>query len=163
MRALKYAAGAAFTAAMAMTPKILSDVEGTVYTPYMDIAGIPTVCEGITGPDVIPGKTYTRAECDSLLYKHIDVARRAVDDAVKVDIPDSMRASFYSFTYNIGASGFRSSTVLRLTNQGNLRQACDAMFMWEKVRNPKTGKLEWSKGLHNRRLTEHSYCVKELK
>lgn len=157
----RYTVGGAFAAALSLTPALLHEVEGTRYDVYQDIAGVPTVCEGITGSDVIPGKTYTRAECDKLLYKHIDVAKRAVDGAVKVKIPDTMRASLYSFTFNIGAHGFKNSTVLRRINAGDLRGGCDAMFMWEKVTIK--GKKQWSKGLHNRRLKEHSWCVKDLK
>ena len=60
-----------FAAAVAIAVAFLPEVEDTKYNVYMDIAGVPTVCEGITGPDVIKGKTYTRSECDALLTKHI--------------------------------------------------------------------------------------------
>lgn len=159
----RYTTGTLFAAALALTPKLLGDVEGTVYTPYIDIAGIPTVCEGITGSDVVLGKKYTRQECDALLYNHIAVAKSAVDGAVKVKIPDTMRASLYSFTYNVGGGAFRSSTMLKLINQGKLKQACDQLFVWEKFTDPKTKKKVHSKGLHNRRLVEYGYCTKDLK
>jgi lysozyme len=159
----RYTAGTAFAAALALTPKLLGDVEGTSYSPYIDIAGVPTVCEGITGPDVVMGKKYSRQECDNLLYKHIAVAKKAVDDSVKVKIPDTMRASLYSFTYNVGGGAFRSSTMLKLINKGQLLKACDQLFVWEKFTDPKTKKKVHSKGLHNRRLVEFSYCVKDLK
>ncbi|AKJ74054.1 putative lysozyme [Salmonella phage 36] len=35
------------------------------------------------------------------------VAADAVDKAVKVDIPISMRAALYSFTFNAGTGAFR--------------------------------------------------------
>ena len=101
-------AAAAFGVAVALTSPLLEEIEGVRYKPYKDIAGVWTVCAGITGPDVILGKTYTKKECDALLAKHIQVAKKEVDKQVKVDIPDSMRAAMYSFTYNAGVGAFRN-------------------------------------------------------
>lgn len=163
MSAPRYIAGIAFAAATALTPKLLSDVEGTMYTPYLDVAGVLTVCEGVTGPSVVAGKTYSRAECDKLVVEHIQIAKRAVDAGVKVQIPDTMRASLYSFTYNVGNTAFLRSTMLKLINKGQLHQACNELFKWEVYTDPKTRKKVKSKGLHNRRVIEYGYCTKDLK
>lgn len=152
----------AVSAALAITSPLLEEIEGIRFKPYKDIAGIWTVCAGITGPDVVLGKTYTQKECDLLLQKHIKHAATAVDKAVKVEIPASMRAAMYSFTFNAGVGAFQKSTMLKLINQGKLYEACDELWKWTYYRNPKTGKREKSKGLHNRRAVEFKYCVKEL-
>ncbi|WP_236502013.1 lysozyme, partial [Escherichia coli] len=102
----------------------------TKYKVHTDIAGVSTVCEGITGPDVIKGKTYTRSECDALLAKHIQVAKRVVDSKIKVAVPDTFRASMYSFTFNVGGGAYSGSTMLKLTNQGRLREACEQLYRW---------------------------------
>lgn len=150
-------------AAMMLTIPLVEKIEGVEYKVYYDIAGIPTVCAGITGSDVVIGKTYTKRECDALLVKHIDFARAEVDKRVKVQIPDTMRAAMYSFTFNAGVGAFRNSTMLKLINRGELRAACDQLFKWTYFTNPKTGKKEKSKGLQNRRAFEFEYCIKELK
>lgn len=155
-------AAGAISAALALTPSLLEEIEGIRYTVYYDIAGIPTVCAGITGSDVIPGKRYTKRECDALLFKHIAIAQRTVDKAVKVEIPASMRAALYSFTFNAGGGAFRSSTMLKDINSGRLVKACSRLWDWTYFRNPKTGKMEKSKGLKNRRAVEYNYCMKEL-
>lgn len=152
----------AVSAALAITSPLLEEIEGIRFKPYKDIAGIWTVCAGITGPDVVLGKTYTQKECDLLLQKHIKHASTAVDKAVKVEIPATMRAAMYSFTFNAGVGAFQKSTMLKLINQGKLYEACDELWKWTYYRNPKTGKREKSKGLHNRRAVEFKYCVKEL-
>lgn len=156
-------AAAAFGVAVALTSPLLEEIEGVRYKPYKDIAGVWTVCAGITGPDVILGKTYTKKECDALLAKHIQVAKKEVDKQVKVEIPDSMRAAMYSFTYNAGVGAFRNSTMLKLINQGKLSEACDQLYRWTYYHNPKTGKREKSKGLLNRRKVEYKYCTMDLK
>lgn len=153
----------AFGVALALTSPLLEEIEGIRYKPYKDIAGIWTVCAGITGKDVVLGKTYTQRECDALLANHIKIAKDEVDKRVKVDIPDTMRAALYSFTYNAGIGAFRKSTMLKLINQGRLYEACDQLWSWTYYTNPRTGKKEKSKGLHNRRAVEFKYCVKDLK
>lgn len=154
---------ATFGAALALTSPLLEEVEGIRYKPYRDIAGIWTVCHGITGKDVIIGKTYTRRECDALLAKHIDIAKREVDKQVKTEIPDTMRAALYSFTFNAGTGAFRKSTLLKKVNRGELWGACDELWNWTYFYNPKTGRKEKSRGLKNRRAVEYKYCTKELK
>lgn len=151
-----------FGVALALTPPLVEEIEGVEYEPYKDIAGVWTVCAGITGKDVILGKTYTQKECDLLLQKHISVAANAVDKAVKVEIPDTMRAAMYSFTYNAGVGAFRNSTMLKLINKGKYQEACDQLWRWTYYRDPKTGKKKLSKGLKNRRAVEFKYCTKEL-
>lgn len=150
-------------AALTLTVPLIERIEGVEYRPYIDIAGIPTVCAGITGKDVVWGKVYTKRECDALLMKHIAVATKTVDGAVKVEIPSTMRAAMYSFTFNAGSGAFRQSTMLKLINRGELKAACNQLWSWTYFTNPKTGKKEKSKGLKNRRAFEYEYCVKDLK
>lgn len=139
--AIKKAVAASFTgAALMICSPMLEEVEGVEYKPYKDIAGIWTVCSGITGSDVVLGKTYTRKECDALLAKHMMVAAKAVDSSVKVDIPVTMRAAMYSFTFNSGASAFKNSTMLKMINKGELRSACDQLYKWVYAYSPKKGK-----------------------
>lgn len=162
MSARKSIVSVAIGAALALTSPLLEEIEGIRYTPYKDIAGVWTVCAGITGKDVIIGKTYTKRECDALLAKHIKVAKDEVDKRVKVEIPATMRAAMYSFTFNAGVGAFRNSTMLKLINQGRLPEACQQLWRWTKYRSQKTGKLEESRGLKNRRAIEYKYCIKDL-
>ncbi|THJ30930.1 lysozyme, partial [Lampropedia aestuarii] len=49
-------------------------------TPYVDTLGKGrpwTVCNGVTGPDVIAGKTYTREECKALELKILQRSEKA--------------------------------------------------------------------------------------
>lgn len=140
---------------------ILPKVEGTKYTVYKDSAGIPTVCTGITGPDVIPGKTYTQEECDALLLKHTKVASDYVHKVVTRPIPSSMEAALISFTYNVGTGAFGRSSVLREINAGNYEKGCKHLYDWVYITvNGEKVKL---KGLQNRRDIEYSYCIKDIK
>ena len=130
-------------------------LEGVSYIPYKDIVGVWTVCYGHTGKDIIPGKTYTEAECKALLNKDLATVARQINPYIKVDIPETTRGALYSFVYNVGAGNFRTSTLLRKINQGDIKGACDQLRRWTYA-----GGNQW-KGLMTRREIEREVCLWE--
>ncbi|QAU04387.1 lysozyme [Escherichia phage vB_EcoS_IME542] len=153
----KLAISAATAAAIYIAAPIIELVEGVEYKPYMDIAGIPTVCAGITGPDVVWGKRYSNRECRNLLEKHIQIHGKYVQDAVTYPISPETRAALISFSYNVGGSAMRKSTAVRFINQGKIEEGCKALGMWNKI--TKNGKKVVVKGLVNRRNEEIKLCL----
>ncbi|ENF9605300.1 lysozyme [Salmonella enterica] len=132
-------------------------LEGRRYIPYRDVAGVLTVCDGHTGKDIIPGKRYTDAECDALLDKDLKRVKAQVDPLIKVSIPESERAAFYSFAYNVGTGAFARSTLLKKLNAGDHAGACNELKRWTYA-----GGRQW-KGLVTRREIEREVCTWGLK
>ncbi|MGD9423989.1 lysozyme [Pantoea sp. NSTU24] len=128
-------------------------VEGRVYEPYKDVAGVWTVCDGITGAGVVQGKHYTDRECDSLLWQRVRQVKAQVDPLVKVPLGEYQRAALYSFTYNVGIGSFSKSTLLKKLNAGDQEGACNELRRWVYA-----GGVKW-KGLLNRREMEQSLCL----
>jgi len=128
-------------------------VEGRVYEPYKDVAGVWTVCDGHTGTDIIKGKKYTNRECDRLLWNDLQPVKKSVDGLVKVPLGEYQRAALYSFTYNVGSSAFSKSTLLKRLNSGDVDGACEELRRWVYA-----GGMKW-KGLQNRRDMERSLCL----
>lgn len=128
-------------------------LEGRRYIPYRDVAGVLTVCDGHTGKDIIPGKRYTDAECDALLDKDLKRVKAQVDPLIKVSIPESERAAFYSFAYNVGTGAFARSTLLKKLNAGDHTGACNELKRWTYA-----GGKQW-KGLMTRREIEREVCL----
>ena len=151
---------AATAAAIYIAAPLIELVEGVENKPYMDIAGIPTVCSGITGPDVVWGKTYSNRECRNLLEKHIQIHAKHVQDAVTYPISQQTRAALISFSYNVGGSAMRKSTAVRLINQGKVEQGCKALGLWNKA--TVNGKRVVVRGLVNRRNEEIKLCLSGL-
>lgn len=152
--------GGAIASAIAVTVPFLNKHEGVEYRPYRDVAGVWTVCTGITGTDVIKGKTYTQKECDALLAKHLAIHQRAVDKALNVNVPVNTRAALYSFSFNVGTTAMRNSTAIRKINQGDIYGGCNALKMFNKI--TVNGKKVVSKGLVNRRNSEVELCLSHL-
>lgn len=105
--------------------------------PYVDKLGKGqplTVCNGITGKDVIAGKWYSPTDCYKLergryLQSEIEAAYLMKHwhsyDAFA-------QGSFLDFIHNKGAPAFSKSTMLRKANAGDLIGACMENPRWNK-------------------------------
>ena len=156
----KLVISAATAAAIYIAAPLIELVEGVENKPYMDIAGVKTVCSGITGNDVVWGKTYSNRECWNLLEKHIQIHAKHVQDAVTYPIAPQTRAALISFSYNVGGSAMRKSTAVKLINHGKIEQGCKALGLWNKA--TVNGKKVVVKGLVNRRNEEIKLCLSGL-
>jgi len=149
--------GASLVLAGASLIALIAGHEGIRYKPYRDIAGVLTVCEGITGAGVIAGKTYTRAECDALIQERVLIAGRGVLSCVKVPLNQSQYNAFTSLAYNIGIGAFCRSSALKAVNLKNYTDACNRILLWNQV----NGKVV--QGLVNRREAEKKMCLRPIK
>lgn len=127
--------------------------EGTRYKTYLDISGVPTVCEGITGAGVVIGKTYTRAECDALLGSRLEIAGKGVLSCVKVPLNQNQYNAFTDIAYNIGTGAFCRSSAVKAVNLGKYTEGCNRILLWNQV----NGKVV--QGLVNRRVQEQRLCL----
>jgi len=130
--------------------------EGTEYVPYRDVVGVLTVCNGYTGPDIIPGRTYGKVECDMLLKKELTEHGMGVLKCTKVPLNQNQYDAFASFTYNVGVGAYCKSTLLRKLNAGDYTGACRELLRWDKA----GGKVY--RGLTKRRQAEMALCLKPM-
>ncbi len=130
-----------------MTRETLVHLEGVVYDPYYDVAGVLTVCVGHTGPD-IQLRRYTHAECVTLLDEDLKPVYAAIDRLVKVPLTEYQRTALATFIFNVGTSAFSKSTLLKRLNAGDFAGAREQMARWVFA-----GGHKW-RGLMNRRDVE---------
>jgi len=168
-------------ASYAAVPDIKKD-EGRSLTPYYDIAGILTDCDGNT-VDVKPGRVRTHGECDEITKEAALENGQKIAEKLDVVIPQETFISHIRFRYNIGGGSYNASTTLRLTNAGDIAGGCEAMMKFvcykpskkeiargaKIVTTPgercysKTLDRAVSKGLTARREREKNQCLKGLK
>jgi GH24 family phage-related lysozyme (muramidase) len=127
-------------------------------TTYLCPAGVPTIGFGCT-EGVKMGMVWTRAEAEAGLIREIAKFEAAVDRLVTIEVNQNQFDAMVSLAYNIGLGskkvpGFSTSTVLRKTNAGDFKGAASGFKLWNKARNPKTGKLVVLNGLVDRRARE---------
>lgn len=141
--------------------KALKEEEGVRYEAYLDQAGVWTNGVGHTRK-VYPGQKATEAQVDAWLQEDLTWVEQAIAAYVHVPLNQNMYDALASLIFNIGAEQFRTSTLLRLLNQGLYKDAADQFSVWNKVRDPKTKKLEDNKGLTGRRAREKKMFLKPV-
>lgn len=75
----------------------------------------------------------TRAEAEELLKHDIREHTRELGTLVKVSVTDNQYAAMASLAFNIGVGNFKKSSVLRLLNQGNVKEAANRFLLWNKA------------------------------
>lgn len=141
----------------------VSGWEGTELKPYKDIAGVLTVCNGYTGPDIVKDKVYGKQECDALLKQSLTSHGKAVLACVKVPLNQNQYNAFTSLTYNVGAGNFcrsglpKNKYLIDVLNEGRYTDACDRILAYNKARI--NGKLVPVFGLTKRRQAERAMCL----
>lgn len=139
--------------------KLIQEFESFEAKPYLDSAKVWTIGYGstyypngkpVTGRDKPITKEYAET-----IQRHVIATdfEPVINELLKREIASgfitqNMYDAIISLTYNIGASGFKRSSVLRLLKQGDKVNAGNAFLLWNKA----GGKV--LKGLVNRREKE---------
>lgn len=145
--------------ATAMATALAIPAEGLRQIAYYDPPGILTVCRGHTGPDVVPGKKYSLAECDAFMTEDMKKAVAQVDACVP-DAPVPVLAAFADAAFNLGpkiACDTASSTAARKLKAKDWSGACDQLPRWDKSRV--AGIMITLPGLTTRRFEERELCL----
>jgi len=99
---------------------IIKKYEGLKLEAYICPAGVPTIGFGSTfypdGRRVKLGDKVTIQEAENILLHDIKRFEKEVRNGVKIEITDNQLSALISFTYNVGASAFRKSTLLKKVN-----------------------------------------------
>jgi len=132
--------------------------EGNVLTAYTDSVGVLTIGVGHTSvagpPKVTRGLKITAAQSDQILARDLASVEKSVSSAVKVPLNQNEFDALVSLVFNIGAGGFKGSSVLKNLNAGNRAAAADSMLAWNK--GTVGGKKVVLKGLATRRTDERA-------
>ncbi len=108
---------------------LIKSFEGLRLNSYQDSAGVWTIGYGHTA-GVGPGQTITREQAESLLRQDVQWAQDAVRDNVDVPITQNQFDALVSFTFNVGAGAFGSSTLLSKLNGGDYAGAQQEFGRW---------------------------------
>lgn len=130
--------------------------------PYIDKLGKGqplTVCNGITGKDVIAGKWYSPADCYELEKGRYLQAERVAKRlfAYWASYDAITQATFLDFIHNKGSGALATSTMLRKANAGDVQGACRENPKWTK--GTVNGALTVLPGLQDRAITNTGFCL----
>ena len=118
---------------------LIQSFEELRLTPYQDQRGIWTCGWGHTGPDVVPGVTYTLDQCNAWFRADTQAACNAITRYVDVALTQNQFDALVSLAFNIGVGAFAYSTLVKKLNQGDTAGAADQFLVWDHtngVQNP---------------------------
>ena len=128
--------------------------EGFKNKVYSDPVGLPTVCVGHMDKNLKRGQSFSDEDCLNLFAKDWVKHQKQLDSLVKVDYSSEwQRAALTDFTFNVGIGNVKSSTLIRLLNQGRHEEACIQLLRWNKA----GGRV--LRGLVVRRENTIPYCL----
>ena len=125
---------------------LFRDWEGLELHAYPDSGGAPTIgighlltrSERLSGKIILKGEVLryrnglTLQQCLDLLDQDLGPAEQAVNAGVRVALNQNQFDALVSFTFNVGDSAFRNSTLLRQLNAGHHDQVPVQLRRWVK-------------------------------
>ena len=137
--------------------ELLKQFEGCRLTAYQDSVGVWTIGFGTT-TGVKEGQTISQVKAEEYLRFDLAIFEKAVTESLKVPVNQNQFDALVSFTYNVGVSAFRSSTLLNLINEKTDKKVVAAEFSkWVKAGN------QTLPGLVSRRKAESELFLKGAK
>lgn len=91
-----------------------------------------TVGWGSTGSDIGPGTVLTKEKADQRFASDLSKFEQAVSLLVKVPLTQYQFDALVSFTYNLGIGSLKSSTLLKMLNEGYYSNAGLQLLRWTK-------------------------------
>lgn len=82
---------------------------------------------------VSKGQKITKQLAEALLDADLQIAAETIHKYVKVPLNDYQFSALLSFVFNLGESNFRSSTLLKLLNQGYFNLVAEQFLLWNKI------------------------------
>ena len=110
--------------------ELIKRFEGCRLETYICPAGVFTIGYGHTGADVIGGLKITQEEAERLLKEDLKVFEIGIKRIIKVTLNQNQFDSLVSFTFNIGLDSFRKSTLAKLINKGQFKEAANQFNRW---------------------------------
>lgn len=140
---------------------LIKRFEGFSPYPYKDSAGFDTIGFGHL---IKPGETFDGPllgkAADDLLRKDVGFAESAVNRYTSTHLRPYQFDALTSFTFNLGAGAYQSSTLRKRVNADKHDQVPDEFMRWVYVTH--NGQKKKIRGLERRRSAEASYYVDDL-
>ena len=154
----KKAIAAGVSVASVALMAFVSGWEGDEKVAYADklAYGVPTVCNGHTGPEVRVGDVWSKERCDASLVKNLETHGAGLLNCVTVPLNQNQFDALSSWTFNVGVGAACGSTLVKLLNQGQYANACNQLPRWNRAGGKEV------RGLTNRRMAERDLCLKPM-
>ena len=114
------------------TLDLIKSHEGLRLRAYQDSIGVWTIGYGHTR-NVHPNDVIDEHTAEAYLLMDLEVAVDGVSSLVKVGVSDNSFGALVSFAFNLGLGNLSKSTLLKLVNQGKIKEAAEEFVKWNKA------------------------------
>ncbi len=136
--------------------ELIKRFESCKLEAYVCPSGLTTIGWGHTGPDVKLGMTIDQETADRLLENDVERFAQEVRSSVKTPLSQGQFDALVSFAFN--CKGWKTSTLVKLINQGKVEEASREFPKWVYGRDGKGRPIALG-GLVSRRVAEKSLFV----
>ena len=126
---------------------LIKKFEGCELESYICPAGVWTIGYGTT-KNVIEGMKITGNQAEELLKKDLETFEEEIERLVEVPLSQCQFDSLVAWTYNLGATNLKKSTLLKVLNRAEHDEVPIQIKRWNKANG------EVLKGLVRRREAE---------
>ena len=113
---------------------LIKKFEGFSSRAYLCPAGVLTIGYGHTGKGIKRTDIITEEDAQDLLRGDLSWVEEVINEKAKTALTQNQFDALCSLAYNIGASAFSNSALLRLINAGNLAAVPAQFLRWDKAR-----------------------------
>lgn len=111
---------------------LIKRFEGCELQAYKCSAGVPTIGFGSTR-GVKMGMEITQERAEALLLEDVADFEEEVNKCVEVPLSQNQFDALVAWTFNLGGSNLRSSTMLKVLNAGEYDKVPSEMRRWNKA------------------------------
>lgn len=139
----------------------ITNISGKQYLKvYLDMIGVATACDGLTGEGIKVGKEFTEEQCASMLIARLTADATRVmgcTPGLALSIPrrDNVRYAALSLAHHVGWPTYCRSTMRRQINAGQIGAACTSLTLFNRA----GGRVV--PGIVARRKREQAICLKD--
>jgi lysozyme len=132
---------------------LIREAEGLKLKAYLCPANKWTIGYGHT-KGVRPGMVITRKQAEDYLLEDAAEALACVRKHVRASLTPYQEAALVDFVFNFGEAKFKTSTILKVINQGRLTEVQAQLRRWVHAQTDADPELEVLPGLVKRRAAE---------
>ena len=111
---------------------LIKKFEGCELNAYEDAVGIPTIAYGRI-KNVKMGDSCTKEQAEDWLAEEMPEYEGYINDQVKVDLEQNQFDALCSWVYNLGPTNLKSSTLLKVLNEGDYNGVPAQIKRWNKA------------------------------
>ncbi len=120
---------------------LIKKFEGCELKAYQCSANVWTIGYGHTR-NISEGDTCTQADADEMLVDDLQEFEGYVNELVDADLTQSQFDALVAWTYNLGPTNLKSSTLLKRLNEGDMADVPHQIRRWNKAGGKVLGGLE---------------------